>query len=121
MKKILIIEDEGTLSFLLSKALKSSGFEVEKAINGEEGIEKIKTTKPDLILLDLLLPGMDGFDFLANLKQNSEYGFIPVIVISNLSTEDAMRRALELGAAKYLVKANVDLNEIVSVVKSFIN
>jgi DNA-binding response OmpR family regulator len=119
MRKILIIEDEGTLSFLLSKALKSSGFEVEKAINGEEGIEKIKTIKPDLILLDLLLPGMDGFDFLAKLKQDIEHESIPVVVISNLSTEDAIKRAIELGAAKYLIKANVDLNEIVSVVKSF--
>jgi len=116
-KKILIIEDEETLKFLLSREFKGEGFDIEEAINGEEGLKKAKESKPDLILLDLLLPGIDGFEVLSRLKKDSNLESTPVIIISNFSQEEEIKRGLKLGAIDYLVKANLTLSDIVERVK----
>jgi len=115
--KILIIEDEETLRFFLSRKFKGEGFDIEEAVDGEEGIKKAKESKPDLILLDLLLPGIDGFEVLSILKKDSRLESIPVIIISNFSQEEAVKRGLKLGAIDFLVKANLSLNEIAERVK----
>ena len=115
--KILIIEDAETLRFFLSRKFKGEGFDIEEAVDGEEGIKKAKESKPDLILLDLLLPGIDGFEVLSILKKDSRLESIPVIIISNFSQEEAVKRGLKLGAIDFLVKANLSLNEIAERVK----
>jgi len=119
-KKILVIEDEKTLRFLLNQTLAEEGFEVEEAIDGEEGIQKLKESKPDLILLDLLLPGIDGFEVLSRIKRDSDSESIPVIILSNLGQEEEVERGLKLGAIDYLIKAHFTLDEIALRVKKFL-
>lgn len=116
-KKILIIEDEKDLRFFITQALKSEGFETIEAFDGEEGLEKAKAEKPNLILLDLLLPGINGYEVLSRLKKDPDLELIPVIILSNLGQEEEIERGLKLGAIDYLIKANFTLDEIVERVK----
>lgn len=116
-KKILIIEDEKDLRFFITQALKSEGFEIIEAFDGEEGLEKAKAEKPNLILLDLLLPGINGYEVLSRLKKDPDLELIPVIILSNLGQEEEIERGLKLGAIDYLIKANFTLDEIVERVK----
>lgn len=116
-KTILIIEDDVFLSELMAKKLKDSGFKVVKAIDGQEGLEKAASAKPNLILLDLILPGMDGFEVLKRLKSNPETDSIPVIILSNLGQREDIERGFDLGAQDYLVKAQFTPDEIVERVK----
>jgi len=120
-KKILIIEDEKNLKFLLGQALKEEGYEVEEAIEGGEAFRKLEQgLKPKLILLDLLLPGMDGYKFLTEIKKDARYEKIPVVVISNLGQEEEINKARELGASDYLIKAHFTLDEILEKIKKFL-
>jgi DNA-binding response OmpR family regulator len=120
-KKILIIEDEKDLKFLLSQSLAEEGYKVEEAIDGEEGLRKLKTgLKPDIILLDLLLPGMDGYEFLTTIKKDSQLSSIPVLVISNLGQREEIDKAKDLGAIDYLIKAHFTLDEILKRIEKFI-
>ncbi len=117
-KKILIIEDEKDLKFLLRQALEEEGYQVTEVMDGEEGLEQLKGgLNPDLILLDLLLPGMDGYEFLTRVKASSNFASIPVIVISNLGQEEEIQKALDLGATDYLIKANFTLDQILERMK----
>lgn len=117
-KKILIIEDEKTLRFLLAQILIEEGFDVEEVIDGEEGIKKLKEgSKPDLILLDLLLPGIDGYEVLSRIKRDLNYESIPVIILSNLGQKEEIEKGLKLGATDYLIKAHFTLQEIVEKIK----
>ncbi len=116
-RKILIIEDEKDLRFFLRTALTQAGFEVKEAIDAEEALEKIKEEKPDLILLDIILPGKSGFDFLIEIKKDPEFESIPIIIVSNLGQREEIQKGLELGAKDYIVKANFTLDEIVKKVK----
>ncbi len=117
VKKVLIIEDDIFLSELMAKKLEDSGFNVIKAIDGQEGLEKAASTKPDLILLDLILPGLDGFEVLKRIKDNAQISSIPVIILSNLGQREDIERGFDLGAQDYLVKAQFTPDEIVERVK----
>lgn len=117
MKKILFIEDEQSLQKVLGNRLEQEGFSVLSALDGEIGFNLAKEKKPDLILLDLVLPKKDGFEVLKELKQEKETKDIPVMVLTNLETDADLQRILELGATTYLVKANYNLEEIVSKIK----
>jgi DNA-binding response OmpR family regulator len=119
-KKVLIIEDEKDLRFFIARALKEEGFEVIEAIDGEEGIEKAKKEKPDLILLDLLLPGISGYEVLIRIKKDPELEIIPVLILSNLGQQEEIEKGLKLGAVDYLIKANFTLNEIIERIKKII-
>ena len=113
MKKILFIEDESALQKTLGDTLKDAGYEVISALDGEIGLSLAKTAKPDLILLDLILPKVDGFEVIEKLNQDKETQKIPVIVLTNLERMEDVDRALELGAKTYLIKANYTLKEVV--------
>ena len=117
MAHILFIEDETSLQRTLTGTLKSSGFSVTSAYNGEEGVALAIQEKPDLILLDLILPKMDGFSVLSQLRVHAETKNTPVIVLTNLESAEDVERVIGLGATMYLVKANYDLNDIVSKIK----
>ncbi len=117
MKKILFIEDESALQKTLGDTLKKEGYDVVSALNGEIGLNLAKTQSPDLILLDLILPKMDGFDVLKALIGSEETKNIPVIILTNLERMQDIEMALELGAKTYLVKANYTLKEVVEKVK----
>jgi len=119
-KKILIIEDDKFLRELIARKLSEEGFTVEEAVDGEEGIRKTNEGKPDLILLDLILPSIDGFEVLTKVKQDAETKSIPVIILSNLGQKEDIEKGLKLGAFDYLVKAHFTPGEIIEKVRNAI-
>ncbi len=116
--KILIVEDEEILLTALSEELNQEGFEVVGAHDGMEGVEKASSEKPDLILMDLVMPRLDGIGALKQIKENPEVKDIPVVILTNLSDYDKVSDALSLGAMDYLVKANYRLEELVNKIKT---
>lgn len=120
MKKILFIEDEQTLQKTVGEVLKQEGFEALSALDGEIGLRLAQEEKPDLVLLDLVLPKKDGFEVLRELKASEDTRNIPVIVITNLEGVGDVEKALELGATTYLVKASYSLEDVVSKIKSLL-
>jgi len=114
MKKILFIEDESALQKTFGDILKNKGHGVLKALDGESGLRSAQGERPDLILLDLILPKMDGFEVLKELKENEETKNIPVIILTNLEETEDIQKALELGATTYLVKSSYTLEEVVN-------
>jgi DNA-binding response OmpR family regulator len=117
MQKILFIEDESALQKTFGEILKQEGYEVISALDGETGLRLTKSQKPDLILLDLVLPKLNGFDVLEQLKRDEETKKVPVIVLTNLEGAEDIDKVLELGATTYLVKENYSLEEVVEKVK----
>ena len=116
-KKIVIVEDDAILLKALNLELLSNGFEVLSAINGESGLVLIKKEKPDMILLDLIMPKMGGFEVLEALKKDRNLSKIPVIVLSNLSQKADIEKAKNLGAVDFYEKATTDLNKLVEKIK----
>ncbi len=117
-KKILVIEDDKFLRELISQKLLKEGYDILEAIDGERGIESAKTEKLDLILLDLILPGIDGFEVLARLKSDPEVSEIPVIILSNLGQKDDIEKGLKMGAVDYLIKAHFTPAEIIEKIRA---
>ena len=118
MAKILIVEDDEFLRTLLADKLTGSGNEVEQAETGERALEILAGFQPDLVLLDLILPGMSGFDVLGWIKSQSEpLSQTPVIILSNLGSGEDIKKGKELGAKDFLVKAKFTPNEISEKVK----
>jgi|SRR6185312_2461916 len=114
-KFLVLLEDDPFLQALavgqLSK-LKSEGIELDYASTADEARAIIEKRTPDLLLLDIMLPGKNGFDFLAELRANNKYKSMPVIIFSNLGQPDDIKRSKELGALSFHVKANTTLDEI---------
>jgi len=117
-KTILIVEDDKFLRELINRKLSGEGFDALEAVDGEEGIKKIKEGKPDLVLLDLILPGIDGFEVLARLREDPEISSIPVIILSNLGQREEVEKGLKLGAIDYLIKAHFTPGEIIEKIKN---
>jgi len=117
-KTILIIEDDKFLRELIANKLVKEDFNISEAINGEEGMKKIKEKNPDLVLLDLILPGIDGFQVLSKIKEDSALNQIPVIILSNLDQKDDIEKGMKLGAVDYLIKAHFTPKEIIDKVKA---
>ena len=117
MEKILFIEDEPTLQKTVGEVLKQEGYTILEAFDGEVGLAIARSEKPDLILLDLILPKKNGFEVLESLKNDPETSQIKVIVLTNLEGSKDVERTLELGAIAYLVKANYKLEDIVDKIK----
>ena len=114
---ILIIEDEQTILKAIQIALEEAGFAVLTAIDGESGEKAAQEGKPDLILLDIILPRKNGLDVLKGLKASDDTRYIPVILLTNLSDTETVSQGVALGARGYLVKANYSLDEVVAKVK----
>jgi len=117
MKKILFIEDEAALQKTFGEVLEQEGYKMISAMDGEEGIRLVKSEKPDLILLDLIMPKLNGFEVLKNLKSDKTTEGVPVIVLTNLEGTGDVEKSLELGAMTYLVKANYTLEEVIKKIK----
>lgn len=120
-RKILIVEDEIPLVKALEGKFARAGFAVEVALDGIEALKKLKTSKPDLILLDMLLPRMDGFEFLEKLKKDKDLKDIPVVIFSNLTQESDMERGLSLGALEYIDKSKITIKGLVDKVGKYLN
>ena len=117
-KKVLIIEDEEALSTALQLKLSSAGFNVTVILNGKDGLETALSGSFDLILLDLILPLIDGFTILGKLKEAGKK--TPVIVLSNLSQAEDVEKAKNLGALDYLVKSDIQLSKVLEYVQKVV-
>lgn len=120
LKKILVIEDDQFYSNIFQLKLSKEGFEVHTAADGEQGIAKAKEVKPDLILLDMIMPVKDGFETLKELKADEHLKSINVIVLSNLGQENDIASTKTLGAADYIVKANMSVQEMVEKIRKYV-
>lgn len=118
--KITIIEDDKFLRDLEAQKLAKEQIEVTTAMDGEQGIKLVEQVKPDILLLDILLPGIDGFEVLKRIRENPEIANTTVIMLSNFGQREDIQRATALGAVKFLIKANYTLDEIVSEVEEVI-
>jgi len=120
MKKILLIEDDKFLRELMVKKLLTMEYDITSAVDGESGLSMIKEVKPDVVLLDLILPGMNGFEVLEKAKQDPETANIPVIILSNLGQKEDIERGQELGAVDFMIKAHFTPQEVVNKLKTIL-
>lgn len=117
MKKILLIEDDPFLQDIYTTKLKEAGFEVETVDDGEIAISSIKEKNPDLLLLDIVLPHLDGWEIIKQIKESSDLKDLKVIILSNLGQKNEVEKGINLGAVKYLIKAHYTPTEIVEEIK----
>jgi len=118
-KEILIVEDDLFLSSLLKNRLQKDGLRVSLAKDGQEAIQSLKNLKPDLILLDIILPGKSGFEVLEEMRSNPQLQDAPVMIISNLGQEGDIEKGRELGAIEYFVKARTSIDELIRKIQKF--
>lgn len=118
--KILIVEDDNFLVKAYQIKFDRAGFDVVIAVSGDEGIEMAKKNMPALIVLDLMLPKMNGFEFLETIKKDEKLKNIPVITLSNLGQKSDIEKAMSLGAAQYFIKTDHTLEEIIKEIKKYI-
>lgn len=116
-KNILVIDDSNTNVVLLQAVLKNKGYTIDIAFSAKEAMHIINKHFPDLILLDLLMPRINGFEFLTDLKANEMTKHIPVIVVSALADQESLKKAMDLGAVEY-IKKPVDIQKLVAIVAS---
>lgn len=120
-KIVLVVDDDESIRQLYTEILTNEGYEVETAVNGKEGLDDLKERKPDLVLLDLMMPEMDGKTMLHALRQIPEFKTLPVIILTNAGDVDSMRETkLYYGADVFLIKSNITPQDIVSAVKNLI-
>ena len=120
MSKILIIEDDPLINKMYAEKLARDGYETEVAVNGEIGLEKIKQNKPDLIILDIMMPKMGGIEVIKTLKQDTNFEKIPIIVLSNLSESPDNEKTIKMGVQAYLVKSDLDPDDVSNTVKKYL-
>ena len=119
-KKVLWVEDDKLLSTILSKKIEATGYKLLKAINGKEAFAFLAADVPDIIILDIMLPEMSGFEVLQKIKTEERLRKVPVIMLSNLSKQGDIEKAKLLGANKFVVKAAVSLDEIIREIDTLI-
>lgn len=118
--KILIVEDEAALLYALKAELTHNGFEILEAMDGEKGLKILEEQRPDIIILDLLLPGIDGFEVLRRIKSKDETKNIPVIILTNLGDPESIEKGKKLGADDYLIKTDYSLEDVIKKLKNLI-
>ena len=117
---ILLIEDDEMISMMYQTKFSMEGHTIQTAADGAEGLEKARASKPDVILLDIILPKLDGFSVLKELKNDPETKKIPVILLTNLGQDDDVKKGKDLGADDYFIKSNHTPAEIVAKVKEML-
>jgi CheY-like chemotaxis protein len=120
MKKILIVEDDEFYRKIYKKKFELAQYEVETAVNGEEGLSKMKSFKPDLVFMDLMMPKIDGFTTIEQAKADDELKDIPIVVLTNLSTSDDAEKVKGKGAIDVIVKSNVEPQAVVEKAKELL-
>lgn len=116
----MIVEDDSFVMDIYQTKLSDAGFATLEAVNGSEALKILEKEIPDLILLDILMPVMDGIEVLKNIKNNDKFKNIPVILLTNLSQQDEVNRGLELGAKDYLIKSHFTPSEVLEKVKNYL-
>ena len=119
-KKVLLIEDDTFLSSLIKARLEKEGFGVAQAFDGEEGVQLLKKEKPDLIILDLIMPKVSGFETMEHLNINVDLNQIPLVVLSNLAQDSDIQKAKSLGAKEFFVKIRTSIDDVVAKVKELL-
>lgn len=119
-KKIMVVEDDSFVMDIYKTKLTQEGFDVIEAINGAEALKKLKETKPDLVLLDIVMPYMDGLEVLKNMKNDEMAKDIPVILLTNLSQKEEVKNGMSLGASDYLIKSHFTPSEVLAKVKTYL-
>jgi len=120
MKQILLIEDDPFLIDIYTTKLKEEGYAVDVAEDGEEGLRMLKQKKPDLLLLDVVLPSFNGWEILRKIKRTDDLKDLKVVILSNLGEKEEVEKGLNLGAAKYLVKAHYTPTEVIKEIKKIL-
>jgi len=120
MAKILVVEDDPLMSRMYQKIFTFEGYEVEMAGDGQEGLEKARSVKPTLMLLDIMMPKMNGLQVLEKLKADPELKSIPVIMLTNLAGQQDAETALSKGAVKYIVKSEYEPKQVANMVKEIL-
>lgn len=118
--KILIVEDERMLAEMYATKFSMEGFDVVKAFDGQDGLETARTEKPDFIILDIIMPKLDGFAVLKELKSDVKLRSVPVLLLTNLGQDDDIKKGKELGANDYFVKSNHTPADVVRKVKELL-
>jgi len=119
-KKILIIEDDKFLAKMLARMLETHKYETVLASNGKEGLVKVSSGDISLILLDIMLPDIDGFDLLETIRGNAKTKKIPVVILSNLGQPEDQQQGRALGVNDYLVKSDLSLDEVIGKVRKYL-
>ncbi|MBI3335829.1 MAG: response regulator [Candidatus Portnoybacteria bacterium] len=119
-KKILLIEDDSFISQMYSLKFKQTPYDFLVARDGKEGLQMVKEQKPDLILLDIILPEIDGFTLLAEIKKDPELASIPLLLLTNLGQQENIQKGMALGANDYIIKAHYTPQEVVEKVEAFL-
>lgn len=117
--KVLVAEDDRFLMKLYEAKLAEANYDFITALNGVEAIDKIKAEKPDMVLLDVMMPQKNGFDVLAEMKADPELKDIPVVILSNLGQDGDVKKGLEMGAVDYIVKSNISIEDVISKVEKY--
>lgn len=120
MAKILIIEDDPLMSRMYQKIFTFEGYEVDVADNGEDGLAKVKNGNPSLVLLDIMMPKMNGLEVLVKLKTDPETKSLPVVILTNLAGQKDAENAMSKGAVKYIVKSEYEPKQVVNMVKEIL-
>ena len=120
MKSILLVEDDPFLVDIYTTKLKEAGFAVDVISDGKECLEKARETMPDLLVLDIVLPGVDGWEILREIRQDEKLKGLKVVIISNLSQKSEVQKGIELGAVKYMIKAHYTPGEIAAEIKKIL-
>lgn len=118
---VLLVEDDVFLSGIYQKKFEMEGYKVSLADNGEKALVEVKKKKPDIVMLDILLPKLDGFAVLSKLKADPEVKDIPVILLTNLGQKDDVEKGLQMGASDYLIKAHFKPSEVVDKIKKVLH
>ncbi|HTY40024.1 MAG TPA: response regulator [Candidatus Paceibacterota bacterium] len=118
--KVLIVEDDRFLSSIVKNRLERDGFLVAQAYDGDDGLKKLPEFRPDLIILDLIMPKMSGFEFMEALAADPEFNQIPVLIASNLGQESDIEKAKNLGAVDYYVKVRTSIDDLDKMIKNVV-
>jgi len=116
-KKIMVVEDDRFLSSLIRARLEKDGFTVLQAFDGEEAIQSLKTEKPDLVILDLIMPKVTGFEVLQSISITPGFENVPVVILSNLAQDSDIQKARQLGAKEYFVKVKISIDDLIGKIK----
>lgn len=119
-KLILVAEDDRYYGNIFKAKLTKEGYDVALAIDGRQAIEMAKEKSPDLILLDLIMPVMDGFEALQGFKADPKTKDIPVVVVSNLGQDEDIQRAVKLGAEEFIIKANLSIQDLMGKIRHYL-
>ena len=120
MQKILVVDDESYITKVVAYKLRGAGFEVASARDGLEALEKVRADLPDLILLDVVMPRMDGFELTARIRADRKLGDLPVVLVTAMESRENKERGIEMGANAYIIKSSFDQSNLLEIIRRLV-